>query len=269
MAPEQARGSSEVDARSDVYSAGAVLYRMLTGRAPYGANDAGVTLVRLLEESPERARSIEKSIPEALEAILERAMARDPEARYATIDAFEREVAAFDGGGSSTVVLDGASLSGGSPDATSRRSVLAKRARSVRPLAIVAAGTASVGACLAVGVCLALLVDGLRSGGRIHDAELVLVALGALVALGSSLFASLRAIRAAWRSAPAVERLGMRYATAVAAGLLAFGLLELTARVYAVLVLHQPGAWDPLWAASRVVLAIGAGLVGAAVGRRR
>jgi tRNA A-37 threonylcarbamoyl transferase component Bud32 len=266
MSPEQARGSQGVDARSDIYSAGGVLYRMLTGRAPYGAADASVTLIRLLEEAPERPRSIERSIPEGVEAVIERAMARDPADRFATIDALEEAISVFDSGGSSTVILDP-----GRPgtEAAARARAMTRRAQWIRPVAIAAAALGSIGAGLGVGVCLALLVDGLRAGSRIHEAELVLVLLGALVATAASLVASVRALRATWRSAPAIEQVAAKIGTALGSGLLAFGTIEIGARVWAVIALQHPGAWDPLWAASRVLAAIGVALVVAALGRRR
>jgi cytochrome bd-type quinol oxidase subunit 2 len=128
---------------------------------------------------------------------------------------------------------------------------------------------ASVGAALAVGTCLALLVDGLTVNARIHTPELVLIGLGSIVALGATLAATLRALRASWRSAPAVEQIGARAARALGVGLLAFGAIELAARTWAVLALRHPGAWDPLWAATRVLLALGVALIVTALGRRR
>ncbi|MCZ7684828.1 MAG: serine/threonine protein kinase [Sandaracinaceae bacterium] len=68
MAPEQARGSSEVDERADLYAVGAVLYRMVTGRSPYMAEEPAALLATLLHEAPPRPRSIDRTIPVGLEA---------------------------------------------------------------------------------------------------------------------------------------------------------------------------------------------------------
>ncbi len=85
MAPEQARGASHADERADVYSAAAVLYRMVTGRPPYpGGADANTTLARLLSRPPPAPAAVRPSLPSPLCAVVERGMARDPEDRYAT-----------------------------------------------------------------------------------------------------------------------------------------------------------------------------------------
>ncbi len=85
MSPEQAEGrTSELDARTDVYGLGTLLYEMLTGRPPYpGENDASV-LRRVLSQEPERPRRIRRDVPRDLEAICLKCMARDPARRYQT-----------------------------------------------------------------------------------------------------------------------------------------------------------------------------------------
>lgn len=92
MAPEQALNAGRVDARTDVYAIAAILYHMLTGVAPYAMDDPTVALMDLLKGEPPRARSIEKSIPEDLEAVLERAMARDPLHRTQTVERLAEEL---------------------------------------------------------------------------------------------------------------------------------------------------------------------------------
>src|SRR6185369_427542 len=79
MPPEQARGSA-VDERADVYSLGALLYFMVAGNAPYSAEDpAGIVRGVLSGPPPSLAGRL---IPADLIAIVEKAMARDPAARY-------------------------------------------------------------------------------------------------------------------------------------------------------------------------------------------
>ena len=81
VAPEQVEGKP-VDARTDIYSVGVVLYEMLCGRAPFeGEGEAAIALARLQRE-PLRPRQVRPSVPKALEEVVCRAMARAPEDRY-------------------------------------------------------------------------------------------------------------------------------------------------------------------------------------------
>jgi len=81
LAPEQVRGEP-IDARTDLYSLGVVLYEMLCGRPPFqGETDAATALVRL-QKDPLRPRQVRPSVPRPLEDIVLRAMAREPEDRY-------------------------------------------------------------------------------------------------------------------------------------------------------------------------------------------
>jgi len=83
VAPEQVEGKA-VDARTDLYSLGIVLYEMLCGRPPYeGDSEAAVALARL-QRDPLRPRQVRPSVPKGLEDIVVRSMARDPDGRYDT-----------------------------------------------------------------------------------------------------------------------------------------------------------------------------------------
>ncbi len=95
MAPEQARGEV-VDARADIYAVGGILYRALTGRKPFDSDDPSTTLTQVLTEDPPRPRSFDTSIPEALELVIQRAMAKSAEDRYASMAEFEADLVPFD-----------------------------------------------------------------------------------------------------------------------------------------------------------------------------
>jgi serine/threonine-protein kinase len=83
LAPEQVRGEP-VDARTDLYSLGVVLYEMLCGRPPFTADTDAATALARLHRDPLRPRQVRASVPRALEEVVCRAMARDPEDRYAS-----------------------------------------------------------------------------------------------------------------------------------------------------------------------------------------
>lgn len=81
MSPEQARGSADVDARSDLFNAGLVLYEMLTGSRPFAADSASAVIHRILNEDPRDPRSIQRSAPPVLAALCLRLLAKRPEDR--------------------------------------------------------------------------------------------------------------------------------------------------------------------------------------------
>ena len=93
MSPEQAEGRT-VDARSDIFSLGAVLYEMLTGRRPFAGNsDLGV-ITSILRDQPPPVRTLRSDVPASVQAIVDRCLAKDPSARYATAAALRTDLAA-------------------------------------------------------------------------------------------------------------------------------------------------------------------------------
>jgi eukaryotic-like serine/threonine-protein kinase len=91
MSPEQVL-SDRIDCRTDVFSLGAVLYEMLTGRPPFGSEMPGQTAMRILQDTPPPASTRNPDLPPGFDAILTRAMSKNLDARYATATAMAAEL---------------------------------------------------------------------------------------------------------------------------------------------------------------------------------
>lgn len=93
MSPEQAQGET-VDARSDIFSLGVVLYEMLSGRRPFsGLTDLAV-MTAILRDQPAPLRDLRPGLPAPVRAIVERALAKDRDARYQTAAAMAADLRA-------------------------------------------------------------------------------------------------------------------------------------------------------------------------------
>jgi tetratricopeptide (TPR) repeat protein len=81
LAPEQARGSTQIDARCDVFALGCVLYECLTGQPAFTGGHAVAILAKLLVEDAPRVREARPEVPAALDAVVARMLSRDPDGR--------------------------------------------------------------------------------------------------------------------------------------------------------------------------------------------
>ena len=147
MSPEQALGDAAVDARSDVYALGCVLYEMLAGEPPYTGPTPQAIMARRLSEPVRSLRTVRETVPEQLERAVMRALARVPADRFPSATAFRD---ALVGGPAAPDRSDGAEAQAG-PRITRRRTLVA---------------TAAVVAVALVGVAIALpRIARLRGGG--------------------------------------------------------------------------------------------------------
>jgi len=89
LSPEQAQGKPTTP-RSDIYSIGVILYEALTGRVPFEGDSAVAVALKQVSEAPRRPSAINPEIPPALDAVVMRALAKDPDARFKDADAFLR-----------------------------------------------------------------------------------------------------------------------------------------------------------------------------------
>jgi tetratricopeptide (TPR) repeat protein/predicted Ser/Thr protein kinase len=83
MAPEQARGSRHLDARADVFSLGCVLFECLAGQPPFVGETSMAVLAKILLEDAPRISSVRADLPQALDDLLARMLAKDPQGRPA------------------------------------------------------------------------------------------------------------------------------------------------------------------------------------------
>ena len=89
MSPEQAQGVP-LDARTDLFSLGTVIYEMATGKTPFGGESTAEVFVALLREDPPPVSTVNPAMPKRLDPIVAKLLPKDPAQRYATAGAAGR-----------------------------------------------------------------------------------------------------------------------------------------------------------------------------------
>jgi eukaryotic-like serine/threonine-protein kinase len=99
MSPEQARGSP-LDARTDLFSLGTVIYEMATGKTPFGGGSTADVFVALLREDPPPVSKLNPAMPKQLDAIVAKLLAKDVALRYASAEELQEDLEGLGVGGS-------------------------------------------------------------------------------------------------------------------------------------------------------------------------
>jgi len=98
MAPEQAKGSREMDHRVDLYAAGVILYEALTGQVPFNADTFNELLFKIVLEEPQPLEKMNPNVDSGFAAIVTKAMARDPAHRFQSAKDFQAALAQWASG---------------------------------------------------------------------------------------------------------------------------------------------------------------------------
>jgi predicted Ser/Thr protein kinase len=161
-APEQFEGR-RVDARTDVYAGGGVLYHMLTGRVPFPRDSDAAIMWAHLSAEPPSVREVVPLSPPQLDEVIARAMAKEPQNRYPSAGDLGRDASAAAEGQRATVVERSVAVGPAAPDADTEVPA-APHDRRLR------APTGAVGAAALIAVALAVIAISGAFGGSGHPA---------------------------------------------------------------------------------------------------
>jgi serine/threonine-protein kinase len=267
MAPEQARGE-RVDHRADIYAVGAILYCALTGQRPFDSADPTATLMAVLTSDPPRPRSLEPSIPEPLEMIIQKAMAKRPQDRYASMAELDEALAAWDPGGDTTRINNPAGAAVAPSLRTTgtelrRVTLLNRQVRQVamaRP-SIVILGTLGIfcaaGNLVAAITAILRIVKGAGARDNLEGGEAILIVMGVTFTLLTPVILMIRHLaKNVWSNSVKAVELADTLRGPVLVGVSAYGFASLLVRVIESVVLrHAVGVAWPWW--ELVLLLIG------------
>ncbi len=263
MSPEQARAES-ADQRSDVYGIGALLYVMLTGVPPYSEASPQETVLAVMAREPARPRSHAPNIPKRLEAIVQRAMARDPAERFTSATELEAELEEFE-----RDTREAEARLSAPPPPSIRREEHARATEHDRTRLIF---VAALGAAL-LSLWLAMAIRGGLAVFVLHRAptasELALMALAILGTVATPAILSLRYLRRkVWHNSARVAELLARTRAVVYSAIVAYGLAALAIRAHDTWLQRGAKPESGAWAGWDVLLCSVAMLVGGAAALR-
>jgi serine/threonine-protein kinase len=95
MSPEQMRSVRDVDARTDIWALGVILYELVTGKAPFQGETMTELCARIIQDPPPSVRTRRPDVPAALEHVIWRCLAKDPSGRYIDVGALASDLALF------------------------------------------------------------------------------------------------------------------------------------------------------------------------------
>jgi hypothetical protein len=267
MAPEQARGA-RVDLRADVYGVGGILYRALTGRRPFEDEDAAGVLARVLTEEPPRPRTINPTVPEALELVIQHALAKAPEDRYQSLQELESELGLLDPLGSAPVTPSAtllAPMAPGGPALQREPTVQLERTiseiRHARPTLVVLSALAFVWLSALVMVSIADLIRWMRRGDPLTLAETLLLIIGTLLLTITPLVIWVKHLRAGvWQSSVKAVELSRKLRTCTLVSLGCYGFSQLALQLWTAVIERAAASYQPLiWSGPLALVALGAG----------
>jgi serine/threonine protein kinase len=278
MAPEQARGD-RVDARADIYAAGAILYRAVTGKKPFeGLNDPMATLTAVLTQEPPRPTELNPSgVPLALELVIQKAMAKKPAERFQTMAELDAALVPFDDQHQHIDVAPGSGVIDRSAVATAK-TVLRQSAATVqsanmdeamrsvklaRPGLVFFTGLGGLWLLAGALVTVASAIRLVRSGADLTQSEAIISLVGALGALGTPAFLWIRHLhREVWPSTPRAIEAQQRLRRTVLYSAATAGIGALIVQLFEVVLKRQgEGVARPGWALTIIGAAL---LVGVA-----
>lgn len=259
MPPEQAKGA-RVDHRADVYAAGAVLYTMLTGHDPFVSESSAETLFAVLTREPTAPRELEPSIPVHLEAIIQKAMAKEPEDRYPTIDAFADALIPYDPDESVHVDFPGDPSSPDTAAPASAEEAAARTARTSLTMLLTIATAWLVAGLISIGGAMVRMTSG--PGARLTEIEANLLILAVFAALLTPSALGLRRLaKDVWPNTAKVVAWVSRLRAPIAATVASYGMLALLVRTLeAVWLRHASNVAWPGWDLTLVLISAGVGL---------